>query len=187
MSSSDIIYHERFGHRCGVLFATLGWMPWVPSKHTPNRSSSCLAGGASETIPFRQQLRRRLQQGVAAGGPAAAPAASPAAAPAGTPQRADLPDCDTPWSIFNSSQELSFFASALQTVGLSGTRPLVPAHHAVAPSHGPFASLVTFHWFLPICRCSQLSIRDSHFLRAHQRRLCSAAALVRDHQGPTAR
>ncbi len=32
----------------------------------------------------------------------------------------DLPQCMTPWEIFNSSAELSFWAEALQTVGFAG-------------------------------------------------------------------
>jgi hypothetical protein len=31
-----------------------------------------------------------------------------------------VPDCLTPWAVFNTSQELSFFASALKAVGLNG-------------------------------------------------------------------
>ena len=32
----------------------------------------------------------------------------------------DLPQCMTPWEVFNSSAELSFWAEALQTVGFAG-------------------------------------------------------------------
>jgi len=32
----------------------------------------------------------------------------------------DVPDCLTPWEIFNSTAELSFWAEALQTVGFAG-------------------------------------------------------------------
>ena len=147
-----------------------------------------LAGCASETIPFRHQLRRRLQQGVAAGRPAAAPAASSAASPAGSPQRADLPDCDTPWSIFNSSQELSFFASALHTVGLSGEATRAVMWHASCYLRDIFHLWSVLLRSLPCmsCRCGELAIRDSHILRAHQRRLCCAAALFWHHQGSTA-
>lgn len=38
----------------------------------------------------------------------------------GSSQTADLPDCSTPWEIFNSTSELSFWAEALQTVGFAG-------------------------------------------------------------------
>ena len=37
----------------------------------------------------------------------------------------DLPQCMTPWEIFNSSAELSFWAEALQTVGFAGAAPLL--------------------------------------------------------------
>ena len=32
----------------------------------------------------------------------------------------DLPQCMTPWEVFNSTAELSFWAEALQTVGFAG-------------------------------------------------------------------
>ncbi len=35
----------------------------------------------------------------------------------------DVPECSTPWEVFNSTAELSFWAEALQTVGFSGRQP----------------------------------------------------------------
>ena len=63
--------------------------------------------GAHAATPKHTRLGRVLQQD--AGEASVSGASGP-----------DLPQCMTPWEVFNSTAELSFWAEALQTVGFAG-------------------------------------------------------------------
>lgn len=90
------------------------------------------AAGALAARGELSNLGRVLQQDTRAG---ATPAAytSP-----------DVPQCPTPWEIFNSTTELSFWAEALQTVGFAGAPSLRCTLHEQAlqaPCKAFFAQL----------------------------------------------